>query len=256
MLKNWVIIDGKRRCPECDAKSFPNIELYIFESLIECRKCCLSISFFKCNRLRLRWKPCHFETFRDITSTLKTEAFCAEHILWASLNDRATSGQNTEKDLLDPSIINQWPSHVRLTATFTGGESDLISWHTKDASYSVSQCTTNHGYTRETCCVTTAVQFFCCEISGCLLSTIDLLSFFIQTSFSRVSVAPANTKHFITFVQRRPTVFDVGPSLYKCYKNVLCLLGRYRWDCLLEDQTNELLSEEIYLSSCWTLPAI
>ena len=30
----------------------------------------------------------------------------------------------------------------------------------------------------------------------------------------------------ITFVQRRPNVFDVGPTLYKCYTNVLCLLGR------------------------------
>ena len=29
----------------------------------------------------------------------------------------------------------------------------------------------------------------------------------------------------ITFVQRRPNVFDAGPTLYKCYKNVLCLLG-------------------------------
>ena len=29
----------------------------------------------------------------------------------------------------------------------------------------------------------------------------------------------------ITFVQRRPNVFDVSPSLYKCYTNVLCLLG-------------------------------
>ena len=25
---------------------------------------------------------------------------------------------------------------------------------------------------------------------------------------------------FITFIQRRPNVFDVGPTLYKCYKNV------------------------------------
>ena len=29
----------------------------------------------------------------------------------------------------------------------------------------------------------------------------------------------------IPFVQRRPNVFDVGPTLYKCYTNVLCLLG-------------------------------
>ena len=29
----------------------------------------------------------------------------------------------------------------------------------------------------------------------------------------------------IAFVQRRPNVFDAGPTLYKCYTNVLCLLG-------------------------------
>ena len=27
------------------------------------------------------------------------------------------------------------------------------------------------------------------------------------------------------FVQRRLYIFDVGPTLYKCYTNVLCLLG-------------------------------
>ena len=30
---------------------------------------------------------------------------------------------------------------------------------------------------------------------------------------------------FITFKQRRPNVFDVGPTLYKCYTNVLSVLG-------------------------------
>ena len=29
----------------------------------------------------------------------------------------------------------------------------------------------------------------------------------------------------ITFIQRRPNVFDVGPTLHKCYTNVLYLLG-------------------------------
>ena len=29
----------------------------------------------------------------------------------------------------------------------------------------------------------------------------------------------------ITFIQRRPNVFDAGPTLYKCYTNILCLLG-------------------------------
>ena len=39
----------------------------------------------------------------------------------------------------------------------------------------------------------------------------------------------ADTKNIcITFVQRRPNVFDIGPILYKiCYTNVLCLLGWY-----------------------------
>ena len=37
---------------------------------------------------------------------------------------------------------------------------------------------------------------------------------------------PQQTQNIcITFIQRRPNVFDVGPTLYKCYTNVLCLLG-------------------------------
>ena len=37
---------------------------------------------------------------------------------------------------------------------------------------------------------------------------------------------PQQTQNIcITFVQRRPNVFDVGPTLYKCYTNVLRLLG-------------------------------
>ena len=35
----------------------------------------------------------------------------------------------------------------------------------------------------------------------------------------------ANTNICITFIQRRPNVFDVGPTSHKCYTNVLCLLG-------------------------------
>ena len=37
----------------------------------------------------------------------------------------------------------------------------------------------------------------------------------------------------ITFVQRRPNVSDVGPTLYKCYANVLCLLGLLAKDPLV-----------------------
>ena len=32
-------------------------------------------------------------------------------------------------------------------------------------------------------------------------------------------------KNCIKFVQRRPNVFDAGQTLYKCYTNVLRLLG-------------------------------
>ena len=33
----------------------------------------------------------------------------------------------------------------------------------------------------------------------------------------------------IAFVQRRPYVFDVGPTLYKCHRDILRLLG---YDCV------------------------
>ena len=36
---------------------------------------------------------------------------------------------------------------------------------------------------------------------------------------------PSQQNTCITFIQRRPNIFDVGPTLYKCYTNVLCLLG-------------------------------
>ena len=34
----------------------------------------------------------------------------------------------------------------------------------------------------------------------------------------------------ITFIQHPPSIFDVGPTLYKCYTNVLRLLG-WNWTC-------------------------
>ena len=35
----------------------------------------------------------------------------------------------------------------------------------------------------------------------------------------------------ITFIQRRPNVFDAGPTLYKCYTNVSRLLGDWLFKC-------------------------
>ena len=38
---------------------------------------------------------------------------------------------------------------------------------------------------------------------------------------------PQQTQNIcITYVQRRPNICDVGPTLCKCYTDVLCLLGR------------------------------
>ena len=44
---------------------------------------------------------------------------------------------------------------------------------------------------------------------------------------SKRSSTSANTKHLYNIVQRRPDVFDVGQILYKCYTNVLRLIGRH-----------------------------
>ena len=38
----------------------------------------------------------------------------------------------------------------------------------------------------------------------------------------------------ITFVQRRPNVIDVSQILYKCYTNILCLLGIVQIWCKLK----------------------
>ena len=45
----------------------------------------------------------------------------------------------------------------------------------------------------------------------------------IQVDFLTTTQQTQNIR--ITFIQRRPNVFDVGPTLHKCYANILCLLG-------------------------------
>ena len=46
----------------------------------------------------------------------------------------------------------------------------------------------------------------------------------IQNSHPVMIASQQKQNICITFIQRRPSVFDVGPTLYKCYTNVLCLL--------------------------------
>ena len=58
-----------------------------------------------------------------------------------------------------------------------------------------------------------------------------------------VLTCPVNTKHLYDFMQCWTIVEDVGPTLYKCYTNVLCLLGR------------RIFSQTLYIYSmlvqCW-----
>ena len=58
-----------------------------------------------------------------------------------------------------------------------------------------------------------------------------------------VLTCPVNTKHLYDFMQCWTNVEDVGPTLYKCYTNVLCLLGRRTFS-----QTLYIYS---MLARCW-----
>ena len=40
-------------------------------------------------------------------------------------------------------------------------------------------------------------------------------------------LTPVNAKHLYDFIQCWANVEDVGPTMYKCYTNMLCLLGRW-----------------------------
>ena len=60
------------------------------------------------------------------------------------------------------------------------------------------------------------------------LILVILINFYFSSLFLFVclSFPMQQTQNIcITFIQRQPNVFDAGPILYKCYTNVLCLLG-------------------------------
>ena len=47
----------------------------------------------------------------------------------------------------------------------------------------------------------------------------------LSVAFRMLAKSQQTQNICITFVQRQPNVFDVGPTLYNCYGIVLCLLG-------------------------------
>ena len=56
-------------------------------------------------------------------------------------------------------------------------------------------------------------------------SQLLLLLLLLQLLIPVSTHIPVNIKKCIKFAQGRPNVFDVGPTLCKCYTNGLCLLG-------------------------------
>ena len=68
---------------------------------------------------------------------------------------------------------------------------------------------------------------------------------------SSIKIRTNNTHHskHKTFIQHRPNVFDVGPTLYKCYTNVVCLLRCQ----LLTISPSTFVSTCVLLSSGWLL---
>ena len=76
---------------------------------------------------------------------------------------------------------------------------------------------------------------YCHQEARRYLKRVILTSFIMKAfgSYHAAWVCPVNTNICITFVQCWTNVEDVGPTLYKCYTNVLCFLGEIlhpEWD--------------------------
>ena len=65
----------------------------------------------------------------------------------------------------------------------------------------------------------------CHKDPGYNLSLCKESSLFLSCPHCGVSFMSCSQNICIIFIQRRLNVFDVGPTLYKCYTNILCLLG-------------------------------
>ena len=51
------------------------------------------------------------------------------------------------------------------------------------------------------------------------------MTLYLFTCLKTSIISQRTQNNCITFVQRRPNVFDVGPTLYKCYTNVFVFAG-------------------------------
>ena len=68
-------------------------------------------------------------------------------------------------------------------------------------------------------------MFVYCKLYFHILDLIAMLTNITITYICSQAGSQRRQNICITFVQCRPNVEDVEPTLYKCYTNVLCLLG-------------------------------
>ena len=77
----------------------------------------------------------------------------------------------------------------------------------------------------------------------------------VKSTFAQIWQSQQTQNICITFIQRRPNVFDVGPTLYQCFTNVLCLLASHiailflflqvSCHCLQADGSAQKTSDEV-----------
>ena len=61
--------------------------------------------------------------------------------------------------------------------------------------------------------------------------TLQIRRYWVLALQNRIVLFFQQTQNMcITLIQRRPSVFDVGSTLYKCYTNVFCLLGVFGFE--------------------------
>ena len=81
-----------------------------------------------------------------------------------------------------------------------------------------------------------------------VLLEVGVVTMLLYYGEQRLRIYLANTNHlYITFIQRRPSLFTISPIMYKCSTNVLCLLRWPYHNCYLVPLTYSLLYKPVVL---------
>ena len=73
--------------------------------------------------------------------------------------------------------------------------------------------------------VCSQLENFTQKIALGIFQTLAWVNFLGKRPFSMSSTALQTQNICVTFAQRQPNIFDVGPTLYNFYTNALCLMG-------------------------------